>query len=88
MALKVIFRKKAERQLDFLIAQGEKMFGSKVAAKFYDKVMSEIPLLAINPLLGPIEPLLEKRARTYRSFYLVAMWDTRREPDWLAASIR
>lgn len=107
MALKIIFRKKAEKQLDHFTAMGERLFGSKVAQKFYHNVLSDIHLLANNPQLGAIEPLLEGRSRSYRSLlvhkhfkliyyinanrntlYLIAMWDTRREPGRLTAGIK
>lgn len=70
MAFQVIVRKKAEKQLDSFTVFTERNFGNRVATKFYNNIISEIRLLADNPQLGPIEPLLKERTRTYRSLLL------------------
>ncbi|MCD8182100.1 MAG: type II toxin-antitoxin system RelE/ParE family toxin [Bacteroides sp.] len=93
--------------MDIATTQGSKLFGERIAAKFYWQVKRDSILLATHPHLGAVEPLLENRRRAYRSFvvhehfklvyyidekqqilYIVALWDTRREPSTLAKQIK
>lgn len=107
MQISVVWRKRAERQLEIASTQGYKLFGERVAGKFYWQTKRQAHLLASHPHLGAIEALLEDRQRAYRSLvvhehfklvyyidekkdilYIVALWDTRREPATLTRSIQ
>lgn len=106
MQVSVIWRKRAERQLDIATTHGYELFGERIAGKFYWQIKKYSNLLASHPHLGAIDPLLENRRRTYRSLvvhehfklvyyiddkreilYIVALWDTRREPSTLTKQI-
>lgn len=105
--MKYQWRRKAEDQVKQAIRYCTKEFGKSTAEKFLLNIGHQVDLLANNPQLGAIEPLLEGRSRSYRSLlihkhfkliyyinanrntlYLIAMWDTRREPGRLTAVIK
>ena len=104
MQISVIWRKRAERQLEIASTQGYKLFGERVAGKFYWQTKRQAHLLASHPHLGAIEALLEDRQRAYRSlvvhehfklvYYIdekkdiLYIADTRREPATLTRSIQ
>lgn len=107
MQVSVIWKKRAERQLEIATTQGYKLFGERIAGNFYWQIKRQSFLLASHPHLGAIEPLLKDRQRSYRSLvvhkhfklvyyidekketlYIIALWDTRREPATLIRNIR
>ncbi len=67
MSVQVIWQKTAERQLDMVVSEGVKLFGERVAAKFYWRVKDYDGLLINNPFMGALEPLLSERRTEYRS---------------------
>ncbi|MEQ3234473.1 type II toxin-antitoxin system RelE/ParE family toxin [Bacteroides cellulosilyticus] len=106
MAMQIVLRKSANRQLKTVTTQGERLFGTIVAQRLFCAIDHQIELLAANPYMGHIEQLLEARRLTYRSLvihehfkliyyidekkgilYIVALWDTRREPSALVRGI-
>lgn len=91
MSISVIWRKRAERQLDIATTQGCKLFGERIAAKFYWQVKRDSALLATHPHLGIVEPLLDDRRRNYRSlvvhehFKLVYYIDEKQQTLYIVA---
>ena len=66
--MQIKWSKKAGRALDTALAQGIELFGTRSTTLFYNRVKSYEPLLASNPYMGKIEPLLAGRKRhQYRS---------------------
>lgn len=83
--MRIIIRATAQRQLDIAIEQGEQMFGTAIATKFYNKFMEYAKRLSTNSELGFPEPLLAERCRKYRSimvnehFKLVYYYDDKKD---------
>lgn len=46
---------------------GAQIFGVKIAQRLNDRIEDDVSRLAINPLMGAIEPLLNNRRLEYRS---------------------
>ena len=57
----------AKRQIADTARYIRREFGKKSKESFLQKVRETRRLLADNPCLGPIEPLLAERTQTYRS---------------------
>ena len=67
-------------------------FGKKAVRKFEANIAQWENLIAMNPAMGPKEPLLQGLKREYRSvvvhrncklvysLYIADVWNTRREP--------
>ena len=67
MQVSIEWRKRAERRLDSNTGQCFRLFGERVAAQAYCQTKQHALLLANNPYMGPLEPLLAGRRRAYRS---------------------
>ncbi len=65
--MQIVLRKGAGKQLKTATAQGKRLFGVYVAQRFFMSIDHQIELLANNPYMGPLEPLLAGRRRAYRS---------------------
>lgn len=65
--MKVNFSKKAEWRIGATAEYIKEEFGRRAEQKFKAKFREVIRLLADNPYLGPIEPLLADLPQTYRS---------------------
>lgn len=61
------WRKSAERQLKKDVEYCIRMFGTKVALQFVNSIDRQVLLLAANPHIGIVEPLLTQRRHEYRS---------------------
>lgn len=61
------WRKSAEKQLERDIQYCIRTFGMKVALRFINSIDKQVDLLATNPYIGFIEPLLIGRRNEYRS---------------------
>lgn len=77
--MQVKWKKQAMRQLEAIIAYGEKNFGKQATVRFYSKVKACDARLADNPELGFPEPVLAERKRNYRSLlvnehYKIIYW--------------
>ena len=89
--MQVIWNKKALSQLDRTLEYGERVFGTTAMQRFYARVMSYVPLLASNPYMGAVEPLMAGRKAQYRSmvihkhFKLVYRIDEQRRTIRIAA---
>lgn len=68
--MQVIIRKQAQRQLEIAIEQGEQLFGTITATKFYNRFMEYAKRLFTNSKLGFPEPILTGRSRSYRSLMI------------------
>lgn len=68
--MKYQWRRKAEKQVETAIRYCGKEFGKSCAEKFLKNLDHQVDLLAANPQIGPIEPLLENRRRVYRSLLI------------------
>lgn len=64
--MKVTWTHIAKIQAHDILSYGKLVFGKVVAAKMARKLEKNNTLLASNPLLGPIEPALEKHNLGYR----------------------
>lgn len=58
---------RADAQVQATAEYIKEEFGRRAEQKFKDKFREVIRLLATNPYLGPIEPLLADLPQTYRS---------------------
>ena len=58
--MKVIMRHEARIRFREILAEGERRFGSRVASQLYEAYMHNMALLAENPYMGPLEPLLDR----------------------------
>ena len=65
--MKVIWSQKAKESLKRIIGYIFLSFGEKTTEKFKDKVFQTEKTLAINPNIGPKEPLLNNYPKAYRS---------------------
>lgn len=65
--MQVKWYKRAAKMLDEALEYAVDVFGENTARKFYDRVKHYDSLLADNPYIGKIEPLLAHRKREYRS---------------------
>ena len=65
--MKIVTSAKAKQQLRGTVRYIQREFGRKSAENFVQKVKETKMLLARNPYLGPIEPLLAELPTTYRS---------------------
>lgn len=65
--VEVIITHSAQKQRSLLLQYIHAAFGQRVAQKTYDHLESYIPLLAANPRLGALEPLLTSYIEGYRS---------------------
>lgn len=89
--MKYQWRRKAEKQVKQTIRYCIEEFGKSTAEKFLANIDHQVDLLIDNPQLGPIEPLLENRSRTYRSllvhkhFKLIYYISTSKETLYLVA---
>lgn len=63
----IVWRKKAKKQQRKVLLYGEQVFGRHVAQKLYDQIIRSVLLLAANPYMGSLEPLLAARQTPYRS---------------------
>lgn len=63
----VIWSSKAKESLKKIIGYIFLSFGEKTMEKFKKKVFQTEKTLAINPNIGPIEPLLNNYPKVYRS---------------------
>lgn len=70
MQLQIVWKKKAENQLNAAVTYGLATFGEKVAGKFYQQIRKYDALLAQYPHLGQREPLLAHRQQEYRSIVM------------------
>lgn len=71
MAMQIKWSKRAIRTLDKVLAFGIELFGARRTILFYNKVKACEPLLASNPYMGKIEPLLiNRKLHQYRSFVI------------------
>lgn len=68
MAMQVIWQKDAQRELQKVLRYGKENFGIRVMERFYEQIGRYEVLLAANPYMGPLEPLLAERRTSYRSF--------------------
>lgn len=88
--MKISWYKKAERQLDIILAQCQQDFGTKVTLRFIDLLDSKQSRLLANPEMGFPEPLLAGRKRLYRAivvrphFKLIYWWNERRDTIHIA----
>ena len=57
----------AEKEIRKTARYIQQEFDRKSRDKFIQRVNETKKLLATNPYLGPVEPLLKERTRTYRS---------------------
>ena len=57
----------AEKEIRKTARHIQQEFDRKSRDKFIQRVNETKKLLATNPYLGPVEPLLKERTRTYRS---------------------
>lgn len=67
MQVSIEWRKRAEQRLDSNTKQCLNLFGEYIAAQAYLQTKRHALLLANNPYMGPLEPLLAGRRRAYRS---------------------
>ena len=65
--MKVKTLEQAEQAISNTASYIHREFGRKSRDKFLLKIKETRMLLATNPYLGPVEPLLADRASTYRS---------------------
>lgn len=65
--MKVVSTALAKRQFRGTVRYIHREFGHRSAENFVQKVKETRTLLATNPHLGPIEPLLADKTTTYRS---------------------
>ena len=63
----VVWSKKANRKRIAFLTYGEKEFGLKAAVKMNERMEGYVQILAGNPYMGVVEPLLRDRKETYRS---------------------
>lgn len=69
--MQIKWTKHALSRLDRSLNYCHREFGENVATKFYNKVKNYVSLLADNPRLGKIEPLLiSKHSHEYRSLVI------------------
>ena len=65
--MKIVTSPLAKRQFRGTVRYIQREFGHRSAEKFVQKVQETRDLLAYNPHLGPIEPLLADTHKEYRS---------------------
>lgn len=65
--MQVKWTKSAQRRLDKATEYGLRKFGEITTVRFYQKIRSYDALLAENPRMGKVEPLLTGRRFEYRS---------------------
>ena len=65
--MRIVIIDRADAQVQATADHIKEDFGRKAEQKFKAKFREAIRLLADNPYLGPIEPLLAERTQTYRS---------------------
>ena len=98
--MQVIWSKEANDQLVQIISYGTEHFGNNASLKLYRRFWNTTQLLASQPYMGKSEPLLAENPKGYRSKIIYCVdssignicisniWDTRRDPDRLAAVIK
>ena len=65
--MRIVIIDRADAQVQATADHIKEDFGRKAEQKFKAKFREAIRLLADNPYLGPVEPLLAERAKSYRS---------------------
>ena len=65
--MRIVIIDRADAQVQATADHIKEDFGRKAEQKFKAKFREAIRLLADNPYLGPVEPLLAERAQCYRS---------------------
>ena len=65
--MRVKWNKEALEQLDFVVTYVRREFGNRTAQRVYNRILSNEPLLAQNPFMGPREVLLANRSEGFRS---------------------
>ena len=103
---KVIWQKRAEKELYKYLVDGFLVFGETTANRFADQVRMINEELEKFPEIGYPEPLLQDRGRLYRAkhiqqrfkliyyytkstdtVHIADIWDSKREPKYLASRI-
>ena len=89
--MKVIMRHEARIRFREILAEGERRFGSRVASQLYEAYMHNMALLAENPYMGPLEPLLDRRSRSYRYLcihkYYKVIYHVRNEEEIIVSDV-
>lgn len=70
MAVQVIWQKDALGELQQALRYGQENFGRQVMERFYEQISKCEILLAANPYMGSLEPLLAARQTSYRSLVI------------------
>ena len=65
--MRIVIIDRADAQVQATADHIKEDFGRKAEQKFKAKFREAIRLLADNPYLGPVEPLLAERTKCYRS---------------------
>ena len=69
--MQIKWSKRAIHTLDKVLAFGMELFGAHHSILFYNKIKAYEPLLASNPYMGKIEPLLiNRKGHEYRSLVI------------------
>ena len=69
--MQIKWSKRAIHTLDKVLAFGMELFGAHHSILFYNKIKAYEPLLASNPYMGKIEPLLiNRKGHKYRSLVI------------------
>lgn len=63
----VKWSKRANKSRISILTDGAQLFGIAAAQRLYDRIEDYVGTLAVNPLMGIIEPLLCDRSIEYRS---------------------
>lgn len=66
--VEVIWSKRANKERIATLVYGVKHFGIKATEKLNERIENYAILLAENPRMGIVEPLLAQRRHEYRSF--------------------
>lgn len=67
MCFRIVTRALADKQMENAYSECERFFGESTAISFMKSVYEDIELLATQPYIGRIEPLLEDMRLVYRS---------------------
>lgn len=65
--VEIKWSKRANRRRISVLTCGIQLFGVVTAQRLYDRIEDYVGSLAVNPLMGIIEPLLCGRSMEYRS---------------------
>lgn len=90
MVVQVIWQEDALRELQEALRYGKENFGQQVVERFYEQIGKWEVLLAANPYMGSLEPLLAARPTPYRSLvvhkhYKLIYWvDEKKETLYVA----